>query len=106
MAVAIRRLCARLGIPHGSPHDFRRSGATTLTGERYGFTRFVVSQVLGHAGRDGAAVTAVYDRNDYLPQKRAALEAWARHIIVVSTQGSVSTTTDITATGPLQSTAP
>jgi integrase len=42
MAMAIRRLCARLGIPHGSPHDFRRSGATTLTGERYGFTRFVV----------------------------------------------------------------
>jgi len=78
---AITRLCDRFGLPHGSPHDFRRSGATTLTNERYGFSRFIVSQVLGHAGRDGAAVTAVYDRNDYLPQKRAALEAWAGHIL-------------------------
>lgn len=85
---AIARLCKRLGLPHGSPHDFRRSGATTLTDERYGFTRFVVSKVLGHAGRDGAAVTAIYDRNEYLPQKRAALEAWAGHLLSLAEKPS------------------
>jgi integrase len=86
---AIERLCKRLGIAHGSPHDFRRSGATTLTDERYGFTRFVVSKVLGHTGRDGAAVTAIYDRNEYLPQKRAALEAWAGHILSLSNSNEI-----------------
>jgi integrase len=83
---AITRLCQRFSLPHGSPHDFRRSGATTLTNERYGFSRFIISQVLGHAGRDGAAVTAVYGRNDYLPQKRAALEAWAGHILALGAE--------------------
>jgi integrase len=77
---AMTRLCKRLGIPHGSPHDFRRTGATTLTDERYGFTRFIVSKVLGHRVQDGAKVTEIYDLNEYLPQKRAALDAWAKHV--------------------------
>jgi integrase len=91
---AIKRLCKRLEIPHGSPHDFRRSGATTLTDEKYGFPRFIVSKVLGHKikdGRDGAAVTEIYDLNEYLPQKRAALNAWAGHITALSRDASDST---------------
>lgn len=81
VARAITRLCKRLGIPHGSPHDFRRTGATTLTDEKLGFTRFVVSKVLGHKGREGAKVTEIYDLNEYLPQKRAALDAWANYVL-------------------------
>lgn len=78
---AITRLCKRLGIPHGSPHDFRRTGATTLTDEKLGFTRFVVSKVLGHRVHEGAKVTEIYDLNEYLPQKRAALDAWATYVL-------------------------
>jgi len=77
---AVARICQRLQIAPGSPHDFRRSGATTLTGEEYGIRRFIVGKVLGHTAQDGAAVTSVYDRNEYLAEKRAALEAWARHV--------------------------
>lgn len=77
---AVNRLCARLGLPPGSPHDFRRSGATTLTGERYAVRRFIVAKVLAHTENDGPAVTAVYDRNEYLAEKRTALEAWANHL--------------------------
>lgn len=80
MTRAVSRLCKRLDVPQGSPHDFRRSGATTLTGEDYGFRRFIVGKVLGHNAQDGAAVTSVYDRNEYLGEKRAALDAWARHL--------------------------
>lgn len=69
------------GIAPGSPHDFRRSGATTLTGERYGIRRFIVGKVLSHDPKEGAAVTAVYDRNEYLPDKRVALAAWASHVL-------------------------
>jgi integrase len=60
-------------------HDLRRTGATALTSERIGMPRFIVSRVLNHASDrgDAAAVTAVYDRNAYLPEKRKALDAWA-----------------------------
>lgn len=80
MTRAINRTCTRLGLPLGSPHDFRRTGATTLTGERYGVRRFIISKVLGHTAQEGATVTSVYDRNDYLAEKRQALEAWSEHI--------------------------
>lgn len=87
---AITRLCKRLKIPHGSPHDFRRTGATTLTDEKLGFTRFVVSKVLGHRVREGAKVTEIYDLNEYLPQKRSALDAWARYILSLTIAGGMS----------------
>lgn len=77
---AIARLCERHGLAAGSPHDIRRSGATTLTGEAYSVRRFIVGRVLGHNPQDGAAVTSVYDRNEYLADKRAALNCWAEHL--------------------------
>lgn len=80
MTRAVARICKRLGLPAGSPHDFRRTGATILTGERHSIRRFVVGMLLGHTAQDGPAVTAVYDRNEYLPEKRYALDAWARHV--------------------------
>lgn len=78
---AVRRICSRFELPPGSPHDFRRTGATVLTGERYRVRRFIVGLVLGHTPNDGAAITAVYDRNEYLTEKREALNAWARHLV-------------------------
>ncbi|WP_291839391.1 site-specific integrase [Brevundimonas sp.] len=77
---AFARTCARRKLAVGSPHDVRRSGATTLTG-RYGVSRFVVGLVLGHTPNEGAAVTSVYDRHTYVPEKRAALELWANHVV-------------------------
>jgi integrase len=60
-------------------HDLRRTVATHLTSERIGIPRFIVSRVLNQVSdTDGAAsVTKVYDRNQYLPEKRRALDAWA-----------------------------
>lgn len=70
-------------LPDGNlritPHDLRRTGATAITSERIGMPRFIVSQVLNHTSDSGgsAAVTAIYDRNAYMREKRAALDAWA-----------------------------
>lgn len=77
---ALARLCERFGIPHGSPHDFRRSGATILAGQ-YGFSGFTIGRVLGHQVHEGAAVTSVYNRHDHLPEKRRALDTWAKHVL-------------------------
>ncbi len=53
--------------------------------ERLGFPRFTVSKVLNHASDTGnaATVTSVYDRNEYLPEKRRALDAWATRLLEI-----------------------
>jgi integrase len=76
---AFARIVARNKLGQGSPHDVRRSGATTLVA-RYGVSRLVVGLLLGHTPKEGAAVTSVYDRHSYVPEKRAALENWERHL--------------------------
>lgn len=79
MTRAFARMTARLGIEDLTLHDLRRTGATMLTSERLGVLGEVVSRILNHTP-PGPAVTLVYNRNAYLPQKRAALEAWAEEI--------------------------
>jgi integrase len=73
------------GIANARLHDLRRTGATAMTGERIGVQRFIVSRVLNHTSDtgDAAAVTAVYDRNAYLPEKRRALEAWGALLLEI-----------------------
>ncbi len=79
LTLGFSRLAKASGLEDAKPHDLRRSGATLLTGERIGVSRFIVSAVLNHISDKGgsAAVTAIYDRNTYLPEKRKALDAWA-----------------------------
>ena len=62
-----------------SLHDLR---ATCATGcGNLGALPYVVSVILGHASRPGAApVTARYDRADREPEVRKALQAWSDHI--------------------------
>ncbi len=85
MTRAFARFRKPLGLVDARPHDFRRTGATMLTSERLGFPRFTVSKVLNHASDTGnaAAVTAVYDRNEYLPEKRRALDAWSMRLLEI-----------------------
>ena len=75
----MNRLAQAINIVDATPHDFRRTGATAITSERIGIPRFVVSRVLNQISDTGgaAAVTGVYDRNEYLSEKRRALDAWA-----------------------------
>ena len=80
MTQAFCRAITGLGIPRATPHDARRAGASNLTSERIGLPRFIASQVLGHAGDTGGAAAVTghhYDLNDYLAEKRRALDAWA-----------------------------
>ena len=68
-----------LGVEDATLHDWRRAMASNLTGGRCGsHGRLVVGKLLSHSAREGAAVTGVYDVNEYRPEKRAALEAWER----------------------------
>lgn len=61
-------------------HDFRRTART-------GFARLrvpmeVAEKILNHSvGGRGGALVQVYDRFDYLDQRREALDAWAREVM-------------------------
>jgi integrase len=70
------RLAGSLKIPDLTLHDMRRTGATMMTSERVNVMGEIVSRILNHTP-PGPAITQVYNRNTYLPQKRAALDAWA-----------------------------
>jgi integrase len=56
-------------------HDLRRT-ATTVMG-RLRVSRFILSRVLNHADQ---SVTGIYDRYEYLDEKRQALDAWGRFL--------------------------
>lgn len=65
------------GLEHFTPHDLRRTCRTGLAA--LGIDYVTAERVLNHT-LPGSAVHAVYNRHDYIPQMRAALEAWAMHV--------------------------
>ncbi len=69
---------------HWTIHDLRRTVATNLG--RLGVSRFVIERILNHADR---SVTGIYDRHEYLDEKRKALEAWAQALEKLSVVSSL-----------------
>ena len=59
-------------------HDLRRSAATGMAG--LGIAPHVVDKVLNHSSGKIAGVAKIYNRFEYLPERKTALEAWARHV--------------------------
>ncbi len=72
---AVRENAKHFGIPHFTPHDCRRTAASFMT--KLKVPRLHVEKVLNHATGD---IAEVYDRHDYLREKRVALEKWGRHL--------------------------
>jgi integrase len=72
-----RGLAARSGvgpafsIENFDPHDLRRTASTRMA--QCGVTQFIIARVLGHAD---ATVTGIYNRWEYLEEKRTALVKW------------------------------
>ncbi len=70
---------ARLaGVTDWRLHDLRRTAATRLA--ELGVPHPVVSKLLNHSPRGVMGVTSIYNRYEYLEERRAALEHWARRI--------------------------
>ena len=72
---AVRQNAEHFGIEHFTPHDLRRTASSSMT--KLGIPRLHVEKVLNHSTGD---IAEVYDRHDYLPEKRAALERWGEHL--------------------------
>lgn len=63
-----------------TPHDLRRTLTTGIS--RLGFNRFIQDKVTNHTDN---SVGGVYDRYDYMKEKRQALDAWSRKLSEVIT---------------------
>jgi hypothetical protein len=60
-------------------HDFRRAGVTWLAAS--GFPPHVCDRLLNHVSGTISGVAAIYQRNEFLPERKRALEAWAAHVL-------------------------
>jgi integrase len=63
-------------------HDFRRTGVTVLAGA--GIAPHVADRLLNHVEGSIRGVAAVYQRSEFMPERKAALEVWAAHVLKVS----------------------
>ena len=76
-----KRLDEALGTPAPpwSWHDLRRTVATGL--QRLGVRLEVTEAVLNHVSGTRGGIVGVYQRYDWLDEKRAALEEWASEVV-------------------------
>ena len=80
----VSRLVAAVETEIGEPverwtlHDLRRTMATGL--QRLGTRLEVTEAVLNHVGGSRAGIVDVYQRHDYLTEKRHAMEMWAADV--------------------------
>ncbi len=66
-------------LPDWRLHDLRRTVATGM--QRLGIGLQVVEAVLGHVSGSRAGIVGVYQRHSFDAEKKAALDAWARHVV-------------------------
>ena len=65
-------------IPNWTLHDLRRTAATGMA--RLSIAPHVVDKVLNHVSSTIRGVAAVYNRFEYLDERRVALEAWGQYV--------------------------
>ncbi len=67
------------GVDGWRLHDLRRTVATGL--QRLGVRLEVTEAVLNHVSGSRRGVVGIYQRHDWAAEKKAALEAWAGHVM-------------------------
>ena len=73
---AINRIQDRVGIPHWTAHDLRRSFCTQL-GETLHIDPVVIEKCLGHKM---PKIMATYNKNEMLHQRKEALIRWSQYL--------------------------
>jgi integrase len=76
-----QRLDAAISIPPWRIHDLRRTAATGMS--EVGIAPHIVEACLNHISGAKASVAGIYNRAQYGPEKKAALERWSDHLASV-----------------------
>jgi integrase len=69
------------GVTGWRIHDLRRTLATGL--QRLGVRLEVTEAVLNHVSGSRAGIVGIYQRHEWASEKRAALNAWAAHVMAL-----------------------
>ena len=85
LARAINRIQDRIGIPHWTAHDLRRTFATHL-GETLHVDAVVIEKCLGHKM---PKIIATYNKNEMLPERKEALNKWWQYVEAFVTNTNV-----------------
>jgi integrase len=73
---------AGIVMPDWRFHDFRRAGVTMLA--TMGFAPHVCDRILNHITGTITGVAAIYQRSEFLNERKAALDAWAAAVLRVA----------------------
>jgi len=76
-------------------HDLRRSMATGF--QRLGVRFEVTEATLNHISGAKGGVAGIYQKHNWADEKRAALEAWARHVAAILTPAEATNVVSISA---------
>ena len=76
--VAKRELDQLSGVARWRLHDLRRTCVSGMA--RLGIAPHVADKVLNHQGGTISGVAAVYQRHDFLAERKRALEMWGAHV--------------------------
>jgi integrase len=75
------RLDEKSGVNDWRIHDLRRTVASGMA--RLGINLPVIEKVLNHASGSFAGIVGVYQKHSFADEKRAALNAWSRHVMTL-----------------------
>lgn len=82
---AINRIQDRIGIPHWTAHDLRRTFSTQL-GEALRVDPVVIEKCLGHKM---PRIMATYNKNEMLPERKEALNKWGQYLEILMEESNV-----------------
>ena len=76
---AKKRLDGVSGVSNWVEHDWRRTVVTGLA--KMGVDHVVADKLLNHQEGTLSSIARVYQQNDYLPQRKEALDKWGKHVV-------------------------
>jgi len=76
LTTMLLRMRASIPVAHFTAHDLRRTAATHMS--ELGASRETLKGLLNHTDNE---VTAIYDKFDHAPEKRAACDKWSTRLV-------------------------
>jgi len=67
------------GTPRWTPHDLRRTFSTWAA--KQSFPQHVVEKILNHRPKHISGIAAIYNRYEYMTERRACLAAWETYLL-------------------------
>jgi integrase len=77
-------------IPHWVLHDLRRTAVTKMA-EELKIGPHIADKILNHASGTIRGVAAIYNRAQYLDERKAALEAWSNWVVALTSPNKKKT---------------